>query len=140
ITMKHPRNSSMLTCPRARGHVSMLEFRGCFIVMRPRATRAGAAPRSAAARPLNRWSPNKEGDVMSHSNRLIGGRRAASAAAAIALFAAAWCGGGCAQRGNDVVARQGSYELRDRDIKQSVLTTNLDAGDRARIDYMGHQP
>jgi hypothetical protein len=59
--------------------------------------------------------------------------------AAVALLAA-WCGGGCAEHGHDVVARQGSYELRDRDIKQSVLTANLDAGDRARIDYMGHQP
>jgi hypothetical protein len=39
-----------------------------------------------------------------------------------------------------VVARAGRYDLHDLDTKHTVITTNLDPGDRASITYLGYQP
>jgi hypothetical protein len=60
----------------------------------------------------------------------------------MALIAAAGlAAGGCeSMKGNDVVAHHGSYDLRDNDTKQTVITTNLEPGDRASITYLGYRP
>jgi hypothetical protein len=60
----------------------------------------------------------------------------------IALVAAAGLAvAGCENmKGNDVVAHHGGYDLRDRDTKQNVITTNLEPGDRASITYLGVKP
>ena len=60
----------------------------------------------------------------------------------IALVAAASLAvAGCENmKGDDVVAGHGSYQLRDRDTKQTVISTNLEPGDRASITYLGYQP
>jgi len=48
---------------------------------------------------------------------------------------------GCENVNNHAVAAHaGRYDLRDRDTKQTAITTNLEPGDRASITYLGYQP
>ena len=70
---------------------------------------------------------------MTNANR-IACRIGLAAAAALTVA-------GCENmKGNDVAASRGSYQLRDRVTKQTVLSTNLEPGDRASITYLGYQP